>query len=130
MRARLPPPTALVFAENVRKLMDHHGVSQAQLQRDTGVGQSSMSGVLGSASGSQNPRAETMGKIAARFKVAPWRLLVPDATVEFLLDPYIERLTQVAAQLDQVGRTMLLNIGQDRLTALSKEGDDSQDAAA
>lgn len=84
---------ALALAGNVQRLMDHHGLSQAQLAKKSGVGQSTLSGLLDSNKADErNPRSSTIDKLAEFFKVEPWQLVVPGLHIELLLNQQIARV--------------------------------------
>lgn len=105
-------PTAAVIADNLRRLMSHFGLSQAELGRRAGVAQTMLSGLLRREHGVKNPRANTIDKLAAHFKIAPWKLLIPDVEVEILLDDQIERLVEAYVKTPSIGRENVRRIAE------------------
>ena len=71
------PTTAEILAANVGTLLGAHKAinTQVKLAKKSGLGQSSISRVLG---GEGQPRAGTVGAIAEAFGVTPAQLLTPE----------------------------------------------------
>lgn len=89
------PVAAVAFAVNVKRLMDHNELSQAELAKKTGVGQSTLSRLLDMEHPETiNPRASTMDSVAAYFGVPTWQLLVPNMPLELLTSPRLARLVE------------------------------------
>lgn len=124
---RPPSQVAKTLAANVRRLMDERGISQNALAGETKLGQSTLSGLLGAAAGTQNPRADTIEKIATYFRVEPWRLFVPSATAEFMADQQVGKLLGMVARMDAKSRNMILSVAEGQV-ALSR-ADDGQELA-
>lgn len=96
---------ALAFAGNLRRLMEHHQISQAQLSKRSGVGQSTLSNLLDTANPLEiNPRMTTLHQLGLHFQVPPWLLLVPDVPLEVLLDGSLSRMIELFRKLPSAGR--------------------------
>lgn len=77
---------AVVLGKNLQQLMDHHGLSQAELGRKSGIGQRTISTLLDLADpASSNPRLRTVDQLAGYFGLNAWTLLVPDQTADMLV---------------------------------------------
>lgn len=94
-----------IQSENLKRLMEHHQVSQLELSRRAGVGQATISRILKEESAAA---IDTLDSIGAVFGVSAWQILVPE------LDPsnhpvirevsdkereFYERIKQAAKQL-------------------------------
>lgn len=84
-----PEPLSKVFARNLSTAMrdygDGRGISQAQLAKDSGVGQTTISLYLhpdrrSATEGNSppSPTLERIGMLAKALKIEPWLLLHPD----------------------------------------------------
>ncbi|HDX0792343.1 TPA: helix-turn-helix transcriptional regulator [Stenotrophomonas maltophilia] len=104
--------SAEVVAHNVRRLMEHHSLSQAELGRRAGVAQTMISGLVSRQDGSKNPRSDTIDKLAAFFKVAPWMLLIPDIDMDMLTDQGLKELVESYARVPALGRATILRIAE------------------
>lgn len=110
------PSAALAFATNVQKLMDHHQISQAELGRKAGVGQSTLSRLLDlDAPTGINPRASTVESIAAHFKIAPWLLLVPNLPLELLESNLLGSLVENYRDASEEGRRAIVRVAENEL---------------
>lgn len=111
------PPLGLVLADNLRQLMAHHGLSQNELGRLADVGQSTLSRLLDSADPStSNPRASTLEALADFFKVDAWKLLVPNAPIELLVEktaqPGLLMVVDTYLRASDVGRQTILRVSE------------------
>lgn len=89
------PVAAVSFAVNIQRLMDHHELSQAELGRKSGVGQSTLSRLLNMENPELiNPRASTVDRLAAYFGTQPWQLMLPGMPLELLTSPRLARLVE------------------------------------
>lgn len=104
------PSSADVIAANVRRLMKHLNLSQAELGRKAGVAQTLLSGLLSPDGASKNPTSSTVDKLADAFKITPWKLLVEDITLDSLLDQEVERLVLAFATVPPEGRLTILRV--------------------
>ena len=96
---------ALTFSMNLQRLMDHHGLSQAELARKTKIGQSTLSKLLNTAEpGAINPRASTVQQLAAYFCVPGWQLFLPDLPLDMLASPRLARLIENYCETPPEGR--------------------------
>lgn len=119
-----PRSTALAFAVNLQRLMDHHALSQAQLGAKTGIGQSTLSKLLNTERPLEiNPRASTVAALADYFRVPPWLLLVPDLPMELLVDYRFGPLIENYARAPEEGRRTILRVaeGEARYAARADE---------
>lgn len=116
---------ALAVAGNLRRLMDHHQISQAQLSKRTGVGQSTLSNLLDAANPLEiNPRMTTLHQLGLHFQVPAWLFLVPDVPLEMLLDGSLPRMIERFRQLPPSGRANVERIadGEMRYAQLEQAG--------
>ena len=120
---------ALAFARNLQRLMDHHGLSQAELARKTGVGQSTLSKLLNIEDPSaMNPRSSTVEQLADFFDVPGWQLMVPDMPLELLLSKRFTKLIENYRDAPEAGRTQVERIAESEVkyavaeSVLSKSG--------
>lgn len=92
--------TASALARNLKLLMEHHELSQAQLAKDTGIGQSTLSVILNQQDvQASNPTIETVERIAARFRLPAWILVQPSISPEMLLAPGFAKLIEAYSAL-------------------------------
>jgi len=106
------PSSADVVAANIRRLMRHLNLSQAELGRKAGVAQTLLSGLLSPEGASKNPTALTIDKLADAMRVAPWKLLVQDISIENLLSDEMERLVASFATVPVEGREAILRVAE------------------
>lgn len=87
--------TALTFAKNLQRLMDHHGLSQNELAKRSGVGQRTLSTLLDQKRPLEmNPRSTTIQQLAEYFDVPSWILLIPDLPLDLLTDKRLAQLVE------------------------------------
>ncbi|MGH8073682.1 MAG: helix-turn-helix domain-containing protein [Lysobacter sp.] len=97
--------TALALAGNLKRLMDHHELSQAQLSKKAGVGQSTLSNLLDSSSPLEiNPRADTIERLADYFGIPSWQLLIPDLPLQLLMNQRLSKLIENYRDAPENGR--------------------------
>lgn len=120
---------ALAFARNLQRLMDHHGLSQAELARKAGVGQSTLSKLLNTEDPSaMNPRSSTVEQLADFFDVPGWQLMVPDMPLELLLSRRFTKLIENYRDAPDSGRAQVERIAEGEVkyaaaeSVLSKSG--------
>lgn len=107
---------ALAVSGNLRRLMEHHQVSQAQLSKRTGVGQSTLSNLLDAANPLEiNPRMSTLHQLSQHFQVPAWLFLVPDVPLEMLLDASLATLIEQFRKLPPSGRANVQRIADGEL---------------
>lgn len=101
---------ALALGKNLQQLMEHHQLSQAQLSKKAGVGQSTLSNLLDLTSPLEiNPRASTISQLAAYFGLPAWQLLIPEQPLELLLNDGLARLLEGYKDLPPKGRQQLVS---------------------
>lgn len=94
----------LVLAENLQQLMDHRGLSQAELARQSGVAQRTISTLLDKADPvAINPRMRTIEQIAGYFGMPVWLLLIPDMQLEMALSKQFARSVEAQAAAREAG---------------------------
>ncbi|WP_449425982.1 helix-turn-helix domain-containing protein [Rhodanobacter lindaniclasticus] len=104
---------ALAFARNLQRLMDHHGLSQAELARKTGVGQSTLSKLLNTEDPSaMNPRSSTVQELADFFDVPGWQMLIPDMPLELLLSKRVTKLIENYRDAPDQGRAQVERVAE------------------
>ncbi|MDR1076098.1 MAG: helix-turn-helix domain-containing protein [Xanthomonadaceae bacterium] len=104
--------SAAIFAENLRRLMEHSKLSQAELGRKAKVAQTMLSGLLSRDEGVKNPTSSTIDKLCGYFKVPPWKMLMPGIAIELLLDHGLETVVEAYAQSSKTGQDTILRISQ------------------
>jgi transcriptional regulator with XRE-family HTH domain len=108
-----PPSAALAFASNLQRLMDHLGLSQAELGRKAKVGQSTLSRLLDlSAPSGINPRASTVDQLAEFFGIPPWQLFIPDLPIELLSSKELGVLLQNYRDAPEQGRQAIERVAE------------------
>lgn len=104
---------ALALAHNLQRLMDHHGLSQAELGRKSGIGQRTISTLLDLQNPSAiNPRASTLEQLADYFGIPGWQLLVPDMPLELLLSKRFTKLIENYRDAPDSGRAQVERIAE------------------
>lgn len=104
---------ALALAHNLQRLMDHHGLSQAELGRKSGVGQSTLSKLLNlNDPSTMNPRASTLEQLADYFDIPGWQLLVPDMPLELLLSRRFTKLIENYRDAPERGRAQVERVAE------------------
>lgn len=97
--------TALTLAKNLKRLMDHNELSQAELGRRSGVAQRTLSTLLGIDKPLEmNPTSTTIEQLAKYFGIPSWQLLVPDLPMELLTSPRFSRLIENYRDMGEPGR--------------------------
>lgn len=116
-------PSAQIVAANVRQLMDHHGLSQAELGRRAGVAQTLLSGLLSRDAAAKNPTCATIDKLATYFKLAPWQLLVPGMSLDLLQNDELSSVLESYAKAPVLGRQTILRVAEAeaRYAAMDRE---------
>lgn len=108
-----PRPTAQALAGNLRRLMAHHGLSQAQLGKKAGVGQSTLSNLLDDKAPLEvNPRATTIEQLASFFQVPSWQLLIPELSLDLLLSDHLGQLIANYRDATSEGRETISRIAE------------------
>lgn len=104
---------ALAFAHNLQRLMDHHGLSQAELARKSGVGQSTLSKLLNIEDPSaMNPRSSTVEQLADYFDIPGWQLMMPGLPLELLLSKRLTKLVENYRDAPEPGRAQVERIAE------------------
>ena len=104
---------ALALASNLQRLMDHRGLSQAKLGRESGVGQRTISTLVDPDKvGVSNPRATTLEQLARYFGVPSWQLLIPDLPLELLASTRFTKLIENYRDAPEDGRAMVERIAE------------------
>ena len=117
-------PLGVTIAENLKRVMDAKGLSQNELGRLTGLGQSTLSRILDLKNPSDiNPRTSTLEVLAKHFSIPAWTFLIPNAQVEVLLDQRLGALLESFAVLPVRGRETVLTIADNeaRYAAISSD---------
>jgi transcriptional regulator with XRE-family HTH domain len=81
------------FAKNLEILMTYHQDTQTTLAVKSGVSQKTISNMLNPGDDT-SPNLSNVALIAAAYKLQTWHMLLPNATVEILINSSIERLVQ------------------------------------
>jgi len=89
----LPRATSAAIAANLKALMDIKGLSQAELARQAGIAQRTISTLLDTSDPTaSNPRSKTLDQLAAYFGMPTWQLLIPNLPIDVLLSKGLARL--------------------------------------
>lgn len=110
----MAPTTAMhAFARNVRRLMDHLGWTQSELQAKSNVAQTTISALLRYGTTSEKVSTlETVEAIAKAFGVEPWKLQIPDVPLDLLLDKQIEQLMTTYTSISPEGRESIWRVAE------------------
>jgi len=92
------------LAENVLKLRQHHGWSQPELARKSGIPQTTISSIERAV---HNAGVDAIEALAAAFKVPHWMLMMPNVTVDVLLSGSMPKLMEHYAKMDEQGRNLV-----------------------
>jgi transcriptional regulator with XRE-family HTH domain len=99
------------FARNLKLLMDHHGDTQENLERRSGVSQKTISNMLNPGD-NRAPNLNKIASVAAAYKLKPWHLLLPDITLDILINSSVEKLLEIYTQIDQGSRETVLRVAE------------------
>lgn len=113
-KMRKQTPLADALAENVRQLMEHHGLSQLTLAKKSGVGQATLSGLLSEEPGAprRNPRAETIDKLAAFLGIPSWALCMPGVPLDMLLGGEVQSIVGNLIAATPAGRDTIRRLAE------------------
>lgn len=104
---------ATTLSRNLQALMDTRGLSQAELGRLSGVGQSTLSRILDAdTQGASNPRVTTLEAVASYFGVAAWQLLVPGLDPAMCADGRLGQLVAAYCAAPEIGQQTILRIAE------------------
>jgi transcriptional regulator with XRE-family HTH domain len=104
---------ARALAHNLQRLMDHHGLSQAELGRKSGVGQSTLSKLLNTEDPStMNPRASTLESLSNYFDIPGWQLLIPDIPLDLLLSRRFTKMIENYRDAPEEGRAQVERVAE------------------
>lgn len=96
--------TTEAVAKNLRRLMDVHGLTQAQVAKRAGVSQRHISNILNAV---QEPGIEKINKIARAFGLHGWQLQMPNLPEDLLLGDVVTRVMDALTQASPDGREMI-----------------------
>ena len=101
------------LADNVRRLMDAHKLTQNQFATRAGVSQKSISDLLNYGGNvSKEPRLGTIEKIAKGFEIPPWQLQIPGLPVELLRDHAVGKVLENYRDAGPIGREHIRRIAE------------------
>lgn len=104
-------PAAL--ADNLQRLMDHHGLSQNELARRCGIGQRTLSTWLDKERALEsNPRLRSLDQVAAYFGLPGWLLLVPGLSLDLLLTPGLALVMEHYRDAGERGRETIARVAE------------------
>lgn len=96
---------ATAVAGNLKRLMEAEQISQAQLAKRTGIGQSTLSNLLDASKPLEiNPRMTTLMQLGAHFNVPAWLLMMGELPLELLKSGRMAKLIQNYADSSDEGR--------------------------
>ena len=101
------------LADNVRRLMDAHKLTQSQLASRAGVSQKSISDLLNYGGNvSKEPRLGTIERIAKGFGIPVWQLQIPDLPVELLRNHSVGKVLENYRDAGPSGRENIRRIAE------------------
>lgn len=104
---------AEILADNVTRLMKHHGDDQNSLARKAGVGQKTISNVINKrAKGA--PNLDIVTKIAKTYRIKTWHLLLSNCPDEILFNHRVEKLVENFLTSDEMGRNATMAVSETR----------------
>lgn len=93
--------------------MAHFELSQAQLAKKTGIGQSTLSTILDSKTPLEtNPRCTTIELLAGYFQIPSWQLLIPDLPLDLLMSPELTKILENYRDAPPEGRQTIYRIAE------------------
>ena len=102
------PAPALTFAGNLSRLMADRNLSQNELSKRSGVGQTTLSQILNSqAPQRNNPRCSTIQQIAEFFGVPAWLMFIPEVPLDLIDSDRIAVLIQHYTSAAASGRRVI-----------------------
>ena len=105
------PATKESFVNNLRHLMRIKEMSQAELARQSGVSQKTISNIL-NPEVEQSPSIETAEKLAKPFGLEGWHLIMPNLPEDLLTSPSLEKLLNSYISSSVAGREMIDRVAQ------------------
>jgi len=99
------------LAENLIKLMDHHGYSQVKLAKKAGIAQTTVSNLIRPDS-RVSPTMESIDKIAVVFRLKSWKLLMPGISLDILINRTVETLIHYYKESSDEGRDNTLRVAE------------------
>jgi transcriptional regulator with XRE-family HTH domain len=106
----------VVLAQNIRRLMEHNGISQAEVRRKAGVGQATMSELL-KERGEDDPSApnvesRTVSRLAAFFGVPVWQLYIEDLPIDLFGSNRLTTLVTNYSEAPDNGRRQIERVAE------------------
>ncbi len=99
------------LAENLDKLMKHHGFSQERLAAKAGIGQRTVSNLLRPDAG-KSPTMDSIGKVCSAFGIDTYQILIPDTPLDLLLNHSLNDLIDNYKKADSEGRDNTLRVAE------------------
>lgn len=119
--------TKMAIAENLDKLMKHHGLSQKDVEGRSGVSQRTISNILNAdADPRYSPTIHIIEKLAASFSLPAWQLQIPDLPIEVLTSHNLAKIVDAYSTIDQNGRDMVSRISEAEARYSSQEKPDQK----
>lgn len=100
------------FSRNLDLLMKYHRDTQASLEKRSGVSQKTISNMLNPGD-DRSPNLSNVALIAAAYKIKTWHLLLPDASIEVLMNISVEKLIDNYNHIDKESRDTVLRVAED-----------------
>lgn len=97
------------IANNVKRLMDHHGHNQTALAKKSGVSQRTISNVIRPDSAG-SLTLESMDAIARAYGLQTWHIMLPNAPLELLVNSSLEKLVDNYMYATREGRDMITRV--------------------
>lgn len=103
---------AMIVANNVRRLMQAHDLSANQLAKESGLAQTTISGLLRYPEIRKTPNLATIQALAEYFRIEAWQLQIPNLPDDLLQNHRLSRLIYSFAGVDETGRTSVENVAE------------------
>jgi len=98
-----------VLAENLRRLMDHHSYSGAEVARRAKVDPKTVTNMLNE---QHNPDLDNVAAVAAVFQLSLWQLIRPNLTIEKMEDGSVDQLIENYYSANDKGKESILQVAE------------------
>lgn len=99
------------LARNIDLLFKYHGDTQQTQEQRSGVSQKTISNMLHPGD-DKSPNLSKVAAIAAAYKLRTWHFLLPNASIEILLNSSVEKLVDNYIHIDKESRDTVLRVAE------------------
>lgn len=99
------------LADNLKRLMDHEGWSQADLERKAGVAQTTISNMLDTER-CVSSTMRNIERVAAVWKLEAWQLLIPDQPIDILKAQSLRNVVTSYTHMSKAGRDYIDHVAE------------------